>query len=195
MRIVAGIARGLRIAGPGGDSSARPTLDKVREALFNIIDVRGSSFLDLFSGSGAVGCEAISRGASRVVMVENQKNGVKLIQDNLTKVLKMVEKSEGIETPSTSLLVADAMKFIKGKGEDGFDYIFCDPPYNDRKSPEIIVEIMESHLLTENGMLVFETSSKRVDDMPQPDRIKKYGDSSLLFYRKTGKGSKKGEGD
>lgn len=171
--------------------NARPTLDKVREALFNIIDVREKSFLDLFSGSGAVACEAISRGAGRVVMVENQKNAVKLIGDNLAKVLKMVEVSEETETPSAELIVADALKFLKEEGRDGFDYIFCDPPYNEKKSPEIIVGIMESRLLNEDGLLVFETSSRRVDDMPQPDRIRKYGDSTLLFYRKTGRKSQK----
>lgn len=193
MRIVAGVARGLRISGPGDDTNARPTLDKVREALFNIIEARDSSFLDLFSGSGAVACEALSRGATRVVMIDNQKNAVKLIKENLAKVLRMIEVSQEFETPSAELLVVDAMKFIKGKGAEGFDYIFCDPPYNDKKSPEIIVEIMESRILNEDGLLVFETSSRRVDDMPQPDRIKKYGDSSLLFYRKSGSQKKGGD--
>lgn len=194
MRIVAGIARGLRIAGPGDDTDARPTLDKVREALFNIIEVRGASFLDLFSGSGAVACEAISRGADRVVLVDNQKNAVKLIKDNLAKVVRMVEVSQQAEPPSAELLVVDAWKFIKGKGGENFGFIFCDPPYAEKKSPELVVEIMESHLLGEGGLLVFETSTRRVDDMPQPDRIRKYGDSSLLFYRKKGKGSLEKEG-
>jgi len=178
VRIIAGMARGFKLTAPSDGDGIRPTSDKVREALFNIIDVRASSFLDLCSGSGAVACEALSRGANRVAMVEENSNAVRLAEKNMTSLLKLIDSK-----PSTNLYRNDAQTFIESTSEI-FNFIFCDPPYDYQNSTGLIEKLLKSDLLTDDGILIFESSSKRVADMPTPDRIKKYGDTSLLFYYK-----------
>lgn len=152
-------------------------MDKVREALFNIIDARDSSFLDLFAGSGAIGCEAVSRGAKRVVLVERERRAVNLIRANLSKVLRMVDTS-----PSTEVLEVDAFGLLKRPPEESFDYVFCDPPYALEKAPQVVERLLKKGFVRDGGLLVFEISSRRAGEMPQPDRIRAYGDTSLLFY-------------
>ncbi len=178
MRIVAGFAKGLTLAGPGRKAETRPTSDKVREALFNIIDVYGSSFLDLYAGSGAVGAEALSRGARRVVLVENDRAVLNVARKNLGKVR---ERADG--SPKANVIDSDVPKFLKEFKREKFDFVFCDPPYAIKNRQEIIAGSLEK-ALHEGGMLVFETSSKISKELPQPDRIKNYGDTDLLFYTK-----------
>ena len=187
MRIVAGYARGLRMGGPGKEIGARPTSDKVREALFNMVNARGKSVLDLFAGSGAVGGEALSRGATRAVFVEKHKGAVKLIQKNVERIIGMIKSSSaGLRIPSVEFVSGDAVKHMEVDCGESFDFIFCDPPYNFEDSPLLAAKIMEGRTLKRDGLLVFETSKLRVDEMPEPDRIKRYGDTVLLFYRHSG---------
>ena len=186
MRIVAGHARGLRLSGPDKKMNARPTLDRVREALFNIINADGKSVLDLFSGSGAVGCEAASRGANRVMFVEQGKRAVALIGKNLAAVIGILRNSPGVTEgglPMVDIEATDAFRFLKNPPAGvSFDYIFADPPYEMEELPELPGLILSSGLMEPDGTLILEVSKRRVDEMPEAGRIKKYGDCVLLFY-------------
>jgi len=162
------------------DAQIRPTSDKARESLFNIIAPRipGSSFLDLFAGSGAVGLEAISRGAGRVVMVELER--IDLIRRNSAKCgLTTSEKFHVMRGD-----VFDALGIIKKRGEK-FDHIFADPPWKEKM--EIKIVTASAGLLKSEGSLIIEAFRKT----EPPDGLaglrladsRRYGDAILLFYR------------
>ncbi len=195
MRIIGGKARGLRLTGPG-KIKIRPTSDKVREALFNMIDVGGSSFLDLFAGTGAAGCEAISRGASHVTFVENHKTSVSLIRKNVDKVLHALESE-----PSVKVVKIDALKFLEKNlkiPERQFEYLFCDPPYEwEENLPELLQIIAAGKgrgALAPGGTLILETRSSLKTELPfKYEKRKKYGDTALIFFPFSGlTGAKQG---
>lgn len=120
MRIVAGEFKGRRLAGPEG-KAARPTSDKVREALFSILgDISGQRVLDLFAGTGAVGLEAISRGASEAVLVERDRRMASVIDRNIGDTV-------GNGDDRAKLVRGDALKYLTSAGL--FDLVFVDPPY------------------------------------------------------------------
>lgn len=123
MRVIAGTARSIPLVTPMGDELTRPTQDRIKETLFNIIqmEVPGSVFLDLCAGSGAIGIEAISRGARRCYFVENAKEAVSCIQQNLHKT--HFEESAVI-------LKQDVLNAIRNIHEKHADVIYLDPPYN-----------------------------------------------------------------
>lgn len=128
MRIVSGLARGIRLAVPPG-GGVRPTEDKVKESLFGTLgDLRGASVLDLFSGSGALGLEALSRGAARVVMVERSPGHAVVIHENLSAVLKSMAPNPA---GKATLRVEDARRCAERLPEgESFDVILADPPYH-----------------------------------------------------------------
>lgn len=181
MRIIAGTARGRRLKSPKG-MSTRPTSDRVREALFNILSpqVPNSNFLDIFSGTGAVAIEAISRGATRAVMVEKERISVPIILSNI----KMCGLSE--QTEVLNLDVARALKLL-GDRKDSFDLIFLDPPYKKGFEVPTIERIQTNGLLKHGGIVVVESSKA---DLP-PEQVgqvvayrrERYGDTALTFYR------------
>ncbi len=118
MRVVAGEFKGRRLVAPRG-ARTRPTADRVREALFSILgDVSGARVLDLFAGSGALGIEALSRGAASVEFVESDRRAVTAIQRNLAAV--------GV---SATVRTQDALRFLE-RSEGPYDLVFCDPPYD-----------------------------------------------------------------
>jgi 16S rRNA (guanine966-N2)-methyltransferase len=118
MRVVAGEFRGRRLAAPRG-ARTRPTADRVREALFSMLgDVAGARVLDLYAGSGALGIEALSRGAESVVFVERDARAARMIERNLASL--------GLDQP---VLRQDAVRFL-ARAEGTFDLVFCDPPYD-----------------------------------------------------------------
>lgn len=120
MRIVAGEFKGRRLAGPEGKAT-RPTSDKVREALFSILgDISGQRVLDLFAGTGAVGLEAISRGAAEAVLVERDRRMASVIDRN-------IGDTAGSGDERVKLVHGDALKYLAGA--DPFDLVFVDPPY------------------------------------------------------------------
>lgn len=181
MRIIAGSARGRNLKSPRG-MSTRPTSDRVREALFNILStlVPDSRFLDLFSGTGAVGIEALSRGAAKAVLVEKDRTTTRIIYDNL-KLCGMLDQAE--------ILALDVAKAIQvlGKKKESFDLIFIDPPYKKGFEQPTIEKILEQQLLANGGTLVVESDQT---DLP-PERVnslktyrrERYGDTALTFYR------------
>ena len=175
MRIVGGAARGLKLFSPGKLTGIRPSSDKLREALFNIIDVSGSSFLDLFAGTGAVGCEAASRGARLVTMVENSAKALAIIKKNVDALHGMTSEEAKIEIQR-----ADVMKFSSQKT---YDYLFCDPPYDWPSSEKLISNIAKSGLLAPDSVLIWEASKRSIPQTEfEPVKQKRYGDTILLFY-------------
>ncbi len=126
MRIVSGWSRGIRLVVPN-DDAIRPTEDKVKESLFSTLgDMNGAAVLDLFSGTGALGLEALSRGASRVVMVERDSRHIAAIKTNLAAVLKAMRPHE---PGSVEVLCRDA-RGLASVLKERFDFILADPPYH-----------------------------------------------------------------
>ncbi|MCI8505436.1 MAG: 16S rRNA (guanine(966)-N(2))-methyltransferase RsmD [Lachnospiraceae bacterium] len=153
MRVIAGTARRLPLKTLEGPKT-RPTTDRIKETLFNMLqaDVGGSRFLDLFAGSGAIGIEALSRGARECVFVEKNKKAAECIWENL--IFTRLEKG-------AELLECDALTAI-GRLEDAggevFDLIFMDPPYRQGMEKEIILRLIHSRLVDEMTTIVVEAA-------------------------------------
>lgn len=148
MRIIAGKYKRRTLRSVPGNT-ARPTTDFMKETIFNTIpDCEGVDFLDLYSGSGSIGLEAISRGARRVVMVEFAHKSISTIINNID-TLGCREQCR--------LVRKKVIPFVK-KCEDQFDFIFLDPPYNKKLINSTLAEIFEANLLRENGIIIAEHS-------------------------------------
>ena len=177
MRIIAGTARGIRLLALD-DLDIRPTLDRVRESLFNIIagDVPGARFLDLFAGTGANGLEALSRGAAEVTFVDASAGALTLVRNNLRKT-----RLEGAVTSIQLQLPKDL-----GRIPGSFDLVFADPPYQFDGHSALLAGINAGPLLAEEGILVLE-HQRRQDVASSVGaltrfRQKRYGDTLLSFY-------------
>lgn len=148
MRIIGGLYRGRNISSPKG-MTTRPTTDMVREALFNIVGIKvvDSYFLDIFAGTGAVGIEALSRGAQKAVFIEKDYNACKIIEKNL-KDLQINDRAV--------LLKMDALIALKSLSKKGqtFDIIFMDPPYYRNLFTICIKQIQNYKLMKPNALLV-----------------------------------------
>lgn len=181
LRIIAGEVRGHPLRTPKGRIT-RPTTDRVREALFNILGSRviDSIFLDLFAGSGAVGLEALSRGAKKAVFIENNKLALKCLNSNL---MSTNFKAKGL------VIAADArraLEYLK-KRDIFFDLVYVDPPYSKGWGDVILPSVND--LLLPYGLIIMETSVKE-----KPSEIngikmfskRVYGDTALSFYKKAG---------
>lgn len=168
MRIVGGKHRSRIINAPEG-LNTRPSLDKTREAIFNIISfyVYDANVLDIFSGSGALALEAISRGAKKATLIDNNIDAIKCIKSNI-ELLKETDKC---------YVVHDDYSIISSFKET-FDIILLDPPYNLSVIDEIIEIITKNNLLSENGVIVFESDEKHKIEKEIDGfnlKIKKYG--------------------
>ena len=152
MRVISGTARGRRLREPK-DMSVRPTTDKVKESIFNIIqfDIEGRHALDLFAGSGQLGIEALSRGAAQCVFVDRAAESVKLVRENL--------KLTGLEARAR-VTAADSLAFLAG-GEK-FDLIFLDPPYGTSLLENSIELVNRFDILRENGIMICESQREKV---------------------------------
>lgn len=186
MRIVSGKLKGRRLASFGG-RRIRPTSDIVREAIFNILTVEweGKEVLDLFSGTGALGIEALSRGASQVVFVENHSQSLLLLDKNIN-TLSLSDNCEVLR-----LRVEKGIGFIKKKGWK-FDVVFLDPPYGKGLTDDTLRLIAGSDILKEDGVVVAEHHykeilSNRYRKLQLSDR-RKYGKTEVSFFyiRQTG---------
>lgn len=147
MRIISGEFRGLKLDSPDGIDT-RPTLDRVKEAVFSMLMpyLKDASVLDLFAGSGSLGLEALSRGAKKAVFVDSNKKAVNCIDRNITAA-KVGDKS--------IVYTADSLSFLKDCN-DKFDLIFLDPPYFEGFYASVIRLIDERNLLSKNGLIVVE---------------------------------------
>lgn len=189
MRIIAGNACGVQITAPKG-LDTRPTSDRVREALFNIIADRvpGAVFLDLFAGTGAVGLEALSRGASFAAFSDIRAESVACVRRNAEKT-RLLDK--------TRILRADAARTLKIFADEGlrFDIVFIDPPYGGDLALQAVLDIMSKGLLNRDGLIVAEQSSDTIardGSIAQavaeaglnlmPGRERRYGSTVLEFF-------------
>ncbi len=182
MRIIAGEFRGRRLAALGkGDAKAhlRPTPDRVRESLFSLLasrlDLQGLRVLDLFAGTGALGLEAVSRGAAQAVFVEKGKAGQRLIRQNID-TLGVADRARLIGTDATRL----------GQAEERFDLVFLDPPYGKQLGARALDAAREGGWLAPDAFVVWE------EDAPQPapegfDLLehRPYGDTHLTLLETT----------
>lgn len=181
MRIIAGRMRGTKLFTLDG-LNTRPTLDRVKEPLFSILNfqLQDAIVLDLFSGSGALGLESVSRGAKKVYLCDNSKDAIKIINKNIEKT-RTQENVEIVSKDYEKALEEFSSKKIK------FDIIFLDPPYKTEFAEKATEIIVKNNLLTENGIIVIETDTKeRVMQNIKSVNIRvyderKYGRVSLLF--------------
>lgn len=182
MRVIGGEARGRVIRLPGG-CRIRPTADRIKGALFNILGpVEGKSFLDLFAGSGNVGLEALSRGARRSVFVEKDSRLVVAIEENLQRL--------GFEGRA-EVIAADAEKGLRRlqKREERFDILFADPPYEEGFPADIADKLKTADLLAENGVIILQHSLREPLEPSVAQRWavtdqRRYGDTLLSFLKK-----------
>ncbi|SMP02874.1 16S rRNA (guanine(966)-N(2))-methyltransferase RsmD [Desulfurobacterium pacificum] len=159
MRIIGGKLKGKRIKTlPKRDDTKllRPTTDRVKESVFSILNnyLEGTTFLDLFAGSGNVGIEALSRGAGKVIFVENDKRFCNLIKENLKKL--------GIEKDRYEVICDDYVKALKKLAKRGmvFDFIYADPPYEKGFYTRIVNMVKNLGLLDRDGLLILEEPKK-----------------------------------
>lgn len=187
MRIISGSMRGTKLYTLDGMDVTRPTLDRVKESLFNILNfkLKDSLVLDLFAGSGALGLEALSRGAQKAYFCDSSYEAIKVISQNIEKT-RTKEK--------TVILQKDYKKALdKFKGEQlKFDIIFLDPPYKTEYNIESVRIILENDLLNDDGIIIIETDiEKEVLDKIRNFSVdiydvRKYGRVSLIFVRRKG---------
>ena len=152
MRVIAGSARRLLLKTVEG-LDTRPTQDRIKETLFNMInnDVYGASFLDLFAGSGAIGIEALSRGAKEAVFIDNGSRQVTCIRENL-KTTKLEEKAQVLNSD-----VISGIKMLEKNGKH-FDLIFMDPPYDHELEKRVMESLKDSSLIDEDSLMIIEAS-------------------------------------
>ncbi len=180
MRIIAGKNRGNILKSPK-DLSIRPTSEKVREALFDILrtDIEETLFLDLFAGTGSVGIEALSRGAREVIFIEKESKCIKIIKENL-------EKTKNIQ--NATIYKIDFLSGLKLLARKNYllDYIFLDPPYNRGLVNISLLEISKYSILRKNGLVIVQHYKKeKVIENLNNLRLfnqRKYGECYLSFF-------------
>ena len=183
MRVISGSARRVSLVTPEG-LSTRPTADMAKESLFNIIsaEIRGVRFLDLFCGSGAIGLEALSRGAKEAVFVENSKPAIAATLQNLEKT-RLLQHAQLLEMP-----VEKAIDKLDTSGHL-FDIIFLDPPYDTNLLIQTLNHLANTHLLCKTGIIIAETDAQihKASPIPTPSAFELtdtriYGRTCFLFY-------------
>jgi 16S rRNA (guanine966-N2)-methyltransferase len=178
VRIIAGTNKGARIFGPKGHDT-RPTSDRAREAAFNLIGpVDGASVLDLFAGSGAMGLEALSRGAASAVFVENDRDALRAIDRNLEK----------LHLTGARVIPQDALRALAAETAAGrrYDLVLVDPPYEMFSSLQNGLSRYLPALLADDGLVVVETAAR---DEPELEPLHKrtsrrYGRARLTLFEK-----------
>ncbi len=186
MRIIAGSARGRKLVSPGrtsGKGAIRPTADRAREALFSILGsvVAGARVLDLFAGTGALGLEALSRGASTAMLIDASQNALQIIRRNVdncgfndqAKILKL-DLNRFFSLPQSLV------------PEQGFSLIFLDPPYRKKLAGKVLQQLLERDYLTPKATVILEDDSS--EEIPsQVGRLKlydvrRYGETGFWLY-------------
>jgi len=188
MRITGGEFGGRNLAVPKSDA-IRPTQDRVREALFNILapEIGGAAFLDLFAGSGAVGIEALSRGAASVTFVEANRKHSAVLQQNLIAL--------NFRPSTFNLVVADVYRWIATYTGAGFTMAFADPPYKlgeEKGYAQVLVTLAERNVVRPDGLFIAEmTAVQKAEETPGWDllRDRTYGKTRICIWRRV-----KGEG-
>lgn len=184
MRIVGGTARGRVLVAPKSDEVIRPTADRVRETLFNVLGQRcdGLTVLDLFAGTGALGLEALSRGAERAVLVDQGREALALCRENA--------KALGFEA-KVEIVAAAALEGIASLGAAGrrFELVFSDPPYKLEAGVPVLEALDRANLVTDGGVAVIESGR----DEAVPERVgrfervdeRQFGGTTVRIFRLT----------
>lgn len=180
MRVISGKARGLKLNTPKNED-VRPTTDRVKESLFNIINgyIIDGEILDLFAGTGSLGIECLSRGANKCVFVDVSKTSIDIVKSNIKKA-RVEDNAEILNIDYKS-----AIDKVKNKTYK-FDIIFMDPPYYENMFIDALKKIDGSDILKDDGIIVVEHDTKQ--EFPESignlikDRSKKYGNTTLTFY-------------
>ena len=183
MRVITGLSKGRKLKAPKG-MGTRPTTDRAKEALFNIIggQVREAKFLDLFAGTGAIGIEALSRGAREAVFVESNPQVVKIIKENLALT------GFGGQAEVLSREVDRAVDLLSAAGQN-YNIIFMDPPYLKNLAQTSLVKVSNGGLVAAGGLVI--TESSKLDLLPEEAghlklfRQEKYGDTVFSFYQES----------
>lgn len=183
MRVIAGEARRLPLKTVEGDGT-RPTTDRIKETLFNMLqnDIYGTTFLDLFSGSGGIGIEALSRGASEAYFVEKNKKCVECIEDNLA-FTKLKEKATVM-----GIAVKKALHQLEDRGLV-FDIIYMDPPYNKHYEQKVLEQLSNLSIINKDTIIIVEASLETSFDYVgnlgfKIERVKAYKTNKHVFISK-----------
>ncbi len=182
LRIISGKARGTKLNTLEGVET-RPTLDRVKEALFNIIqnNIYDAKVLDLFAGSGALGIEMLSRGAKEAILCDKSYKSIQIIKDNVEKT-HFEEKAKVVN--------ADYKKILETLRNEKFDIIFLDPPYKSNFDIEALKIIIKQDMLSENGIIILETDceKKKQEELNRINiniyDLRNYGRVSLFFLNR-----------
>lgn len=179
MRVITGTARGRRLGELSG-MDTRPTTDRVKEGVFNVIqfDIEGRRVLDLFAGTGQLGIECLSRGATHCTFVDQRKDAAALIRENL-KVTELSDRAKVVQ--------GDALSFLHSTGET-YHLIFLDPPYDANLLDSTLKALAGIDILAENGIIICESRANQdLPELPLPYRKSKdyrYGKIKVTLYRK-----------
>lgn len=173
MRIISGKYKGKKLNGFNIDGT-RPTMDRVKESLFAMIQnhINGSTVLDLFAGSGALGLEAISNGAKKCYLVDNNQIAIKTIKENSINIKEDI-----------NIINIDYKKFLK-ETKEKFDIIFLDPPYQSNQLNKALKIIEERNLLNENGIIICEYEKIEPITNLKLLKNKSYGPKNIKIYGK-----------
>lgn len=180
MRVISGSARGLKLVAPDG-MGTRPTTDRVKESLFNIIQpyIPAENVLDLFGGSGALGIEALSRGSKHCVFVDIDKSAIDIITKNAEKA-RLSDKAD--------IIKEDVFSYL-GRCRESFDIVFLDPPYNKGFLDKVLEWIYKRNLLKENGIVVVE-GEVGGESVENPHFLcfneRKYGKTTVSLFKLKG---------
>ncbi len=181
MRVIAGVARSMPLKTPQG-ADTRPTTDRIKETLFNILQnqIPGAVFVDLFSGSGGIGIEALSRGARKAYFVENAPEALSCVQQNLS-FTKLSDK--GV------ILKQDAVSGLSGIVEKNVDIIYMDPPYDCGHEERVLNALRNMNYVTEDTLIIVEASLRTDMEYAQDYgfeviREKKYKTNKHLFLKR-----------
>ena len=181
MRVISGISRGTKLKTIESDTT-RPTLDRVKESLFNILQnkIKGTVVLDLFAGSGALGIEALSRGAQKAYFCDKNFEAIKVIKENLSKT-RFLDKS--------IVYNSDYVNAIK-KIKEEISIVFLDPPYKLDLAVSAVNELIKQKLLTNNSIIIIETDelNRDIEELQKIENLeiidnRKYGRANLIFIK------------
>ena len=178
MRIIAGCYRGQRLKAVPGINT-RPTADKIKGAIFNVLreKIEGARVLDLFSGTGNLALEALSRGAKEAVLIEKNRTAQGIIRENMEHL--------GIE--NAKLLAMDAFTYLEQHEEELFDIIFIDPPYHQGLVEKSLKLLAHPCRLTYTGVIIVETAKDETLAEYKPFEVKKtgtYGDTKIWYLQR-----------
>ncbi|MBT4761885.1 MAG: 16S rRNA (guanine(966)-N(2))-methyltransferase RsmD [Bdellovibrionaceae bacterium] len=179
MRIISGKFKG-RILKSFKAPHIRPTTDRVKETIFNVLTgyVDGASVLDLFAGTGNLSIEAISRGATQVVSVENHKKSIQIIKSNMQHFK--------ISNEEIKIVSKDVLSFLKKAPEQVFNVILIDPPFTEKMAHEVMEALVNTSIFDDNSLIMIESSSQeRIDDSYGPLKLqsrKNFGDKWVSFF-------------